>query len=89
MNQVKKDVLRMCVVCRQMKPKEQLVRVVITNDNLDYSIDGKKVNGRGAYVCKTHECLAKCIKTKAFNKAFKNNLPASLYDDLARVEVNE
>ncbi|WP_044495935.1 YlxR family protein, partial [Clostridioides difficile] len=39
-------------------------------------------NGRGAYVCKSSECLKKAIKSKALNKAFKIDVPDEVYDNL-------
>ena len=80
----------MCVVCRTMKPKDELVRIVFHNEDCtEYTLDAKKVNGRGVYVCRNQECINKCIKTKTLNKACKCNLPASIYEDLKKVELNE
>lgn len=71
--------LRMCVVCRNMKDKHELIRVVKNKDG-DVFIDNTfKANGRGAYVCKDAECIKKCIKTKMLNKAFKQPVPEDAY----------
>lgn len=66
--------LRMCVACRQMKDKRSLVRIV-KNKEGEISVDltGKK-NGRGAYICRDKDCLAKLKKQKSLNKAFKCNI---------------
>ena len=75
----KKVPLRMCVVCREMKPKNECIRVVRTTDD-NYVIDETgKMNGRGAYVCKNTKCLDKCLKTKALNKAFKHSISDEVY----------
>ena len=75
----KKVPLRMCVVCREMKPKNECIRVVRTTDDT-YVVDSTgKLNGRGAYVCKNPTCLEKCKKTKALNKAFKHNVNEQVY----------
>ena len=43
--------LRMCVVCRQMKEKSELLRV--TKNGGEFSVDvSGKLPGRGAYICK-------------------------------------
>ena len=49
----KKTPMRMCVGCREMKPKRELIRVVRSPDGA-VSLDpvGKKP-GRGAYVCRS------------------------------------
>ena len=58
---------RMCVVCRQMKPKTELLRIVNTLDGV--VVDGTgKLNGRGVYICKCTECVAKALKAKGFSK---------------------
>ena len=60
---------RMCVACRQMKPKNQLVRIVNTDNGVVIDESGK-LNGRGVYLCKSKECIEKSVKNKKF---FKNN----------------
>ena len=69
----------MCIACRQMKDKRELLRIVKDKEN-NISIDktGKK-NGRGAYICKDKECLAKLKKQKLLNKAFKTNISEDVY----------
>lgn len=58
----KKIPLRMCVGCREMRPKRELVRVVCSKDGqISVDLTGKAA-GRGAYVCPTEECLKKPLK---------------------------
>ncbi|MDR1619512.1 MAG: YlxR family protein [Clostridiales bacterium] len=83
----KKIPMRMCVGCRQMKPKKELVRVVRNNEGV-ISIDLKgKAPGRGAYVCRDGECLQRAKKTKALERAFEHKIEPVIYDTLAR-ELN-
>ncbi|MBO5022042.1 MAG: YlxR family protein [Clostridia bacterium] len=73
------DKLRMCVACREMKDKRQLIRVVKDKEgNISVDLTGKK-NGRGAYVCKNQQCLKTMTKQKSFNKAFKMNIDETVY----------
>ena len=58
---------RMCVVCRQMKPKTELLRIVNGADGVVVDKSGK-MNGRGVYVCANKECVAKAISSKGFVK---------------------
>lgn len=64
----KKIPLRMCVGCREMKPKRELIRVVRSPEG-EVSIDpvGKKP-GRGAYVCRQDVCLKRAIKQKQLER---------------------
>ena len=58
----KKIPMRMCVGCRQMKPKKELLRVVRSPEG-EVSLDptGKKP-GRGAYGCYSADCLKRALK---------------------------
>lgn len=58
---------RMCVSCRQMKPKSDLVRIVNTIDGVRVDLTGK-INGRGVYLCKCKECVCNALKNKKFYK---------------------
>ena len=70
---------RMCVCCRQMKDKNELVRVVKDKEgNIFVDITGK-ANGRGAYICKDKECFAKLKKQKSLSKAFKCQIADEIY----------
>ena len=67
MSGVKRIPERMCVACRQMKPKTELLRIVNTADGV--VVDGTgKLNGRGVYLCKSKECVTKALKSKGFLK---------------------
>ena len=83
----KKIPLRMCVVCREMKQKNDCIRVVRVDEST-YMIDETgKMNGRGAYVCKNPECINKCKKTKAFNRSFKHNVGDAIYDSVKEKSI--
>ena len=64
---VKKIPERMCVSCRQMKPKTELLRIVNTTDGVVVDFTGK-LNGRGVYLCKCAECVNRALKNKKFDK---------------------
>ena len=70
-----------------MKPKNELIRIVRTNQNK--FLLGFKIDGRGAYICRGHEkdksnmdCLQKCVKTRAFERSFKCCIPKEIYEKL-------
>ena len=67
----KKIPMRMCVGCREMKPKKELLRVVRSPEG-QVSIDpGGKKSGRGAYVCYQEACLARAIKQRQLDRALE------------------
>ena len=80
----KKIPLRLCVGCKEMKPKLELIRVIKTPEG-EVTLDatGRK-NGRGAYLCKNEECLKKLRKTKGLERSLKIAIPQEVYDKLEK-----
>ena len=71
--------MRMCVGCREMKPKACLLRVVKPQEG-DAHIDRVgKAPGRGAYVCNSIECLKKAQKTRALDRALETKIEDSVF----------
>ena len=67
--------MRMCVGCREMKEKKMLIRVVRSPEG-EMSLDpvGKKP-GRGAYVCRSADCLKRALKQKQLERQLDVTLP--------------
>lgn len=65
--------LRMCVVCRQMKTKPELLRIAKKDGGFLVDTSGKS-EGRGAYICKIGDCCEKFEKQRSFERAFKCTL---------------
>ncbi len=66
-----------------MKPKKELVRVVRSPEGeVSLDLTGRKP-GRGAYVCRSVECLRRARKARRFEKAFSCQIPEEVY---ARME---
>ena len=85
----KKIPLRLCVGCREMKPKKDMIRVVKTPENeIILDTTGRK-NGRGAYLCNDVECLKKAVKSSAIDRALKINVEKSVYEEMERQMSNE
>ena len=78
----KKIPMRQCLGCREMKPKQSLVRVVRSPEGA-ISLDARgKASGRGAYVCHDRECLKKARKSKALERSLDTQIPDEIYDRL-------
>lgn len=76
----KKIPMRMCLGCGEMKPKKELIRAVKSPEgeiSLDFT--GKK-SGRGAYICRSSECLEKARKGRRFEKSFSCKIDESVYE---------
>ncbi len=78
----KKIPMRMCVGCREMKPKQELIRVVRAPDGA-VSLDpvGKKP-GRGAYVCPDPACLNRAIRQKQLERQLDTALGSEVAESL-------
>ncbi len=75
--------MRMCVGCREMKPKRELLRVVRSPEGeISFDLTGRKP-GRGAYVCRSVECLNQAIKKKQLERAFSAPVSESVRESLA------
>lgn len=82
MLKAKKFPQRMCVGCRTMKFKRELVRVVRTpSGEICLDQTGKKA-GRGAYICPNKDCLEKAIKSKALERALQQQINPEIYESL-------
>lgn len=85
----KKIPMRMCVGCGENKPKKQLTRVVKTPEG-EIKIDlSGKLNGRGAYICKSADCLSKAHKSKRLEKTFKTAISDEIYSNLEKELLDE
>ena len=81
----KKIPMRMCVGCREMKEKSQLIRIVRTPEG-ETVLDAKgKRSGRGAYVCRQAECLRRAIRQKQLER----QLEITLSDEVIQALTEE
>jgi uncharacterized protein len=86
---VKKIPQRMCLGCQEMKPKKELIRVVKNAEGfIKVDLTGK-APGRGAYICKSVECLDKAIKTKRFERAFETKISDEIFTRLREELMND
>lgn len=80
----KKVPMRKCVGCGEMKNKKEMIRVLkTTEDEFILDATGKK-NGRGAYLCQEKTCFEKAVKSKGFERSFKQAIPKEVYEKLEK-----
>jgi hypothetical protein len=78
----KKQVLRTCVMSREVCEKKDLFRIVRTPEK-EVVIDLKgKANGRGAYLKKDKDVILKAKKTKVLDRQLEVEIPENIYDEL-------
>lgn len=80
----KKIPLRVCTGCGESKPKKEMIRILKTpEEEIVLDVTGKK-NGRGAYICRSVDCLHKAIKSKGLNRSLRVEIPGELLDSLEK-----
>lgn len=70
---------RMCVACRQMHPKSELIRIVKTDSGATFD-ESQKILSRGIYLCKKEECIKSAQKKKTFERVFGSVDVQKLYE---------
>ncbi len=89
MPKTKKIPMRMCIACREMKPKVEMTRVVKNAEDEIFLDPTGKAPGRGAYICSNEACLKKLTGKKLLNKAFSANVTAEVYRDVEEETLGE
>ena len=80
----KKIPMRMCLGCREMKPKRELLRVVRSPEG-EVSFDTVvKKPGRGAYICPRSECFHTAVKQRQLERQLEVQLTQEVLDALEK-----
>lgn len=80
----KKIPMCMCVGCREMKPKKELIRVVRQPSGQVMLDRTGKAAGRGAYVCPDSACLERARKSKVLERTLEAAIEPEVYEQLAK-----
>ena len=76
--------MRKCVGCNEMKNKKELIRILKTPEGeILMDATGRK-NGRGAYVCRSPECLLAAVRNKGLERALGVKIPEEIYENLKK-----
>lgn len=75
----------MCVVCRRMRDKSELIRTVRNKDGSFVVDPSGKLPGRGAYVCRDGDCVSRLEKARGLERAFKGSVPAEVKREIVRM----
>ncbi|WP_102411675.1 RNase P modulator RnpM [Beduinella massiliensis] len=82
--------MRMCVGCREMKPKRELLRIVKSPEGAIAFDRIGKAPGRGAYVCPSKECLTRAVKQRQLERALEMPVGEAVYAQLMeQVEAHD
>ena len=81
----KKTPTRRCTGCGEHFPKNALIRIVRTPEGEIVADLTGKLSGRGAYICKSAECLKKSRKGARLEHSLECSIPDSVYERLEEV----
>lgn len=76
--------LRTCVVTKEQLPKQELLRIVRTNNGEIFVDETGKMNGRGAYIKKNIEVLEKAKQSKILEKRLEIKIDDSVYEEIQK-----
>lgn len=80
---------RTCMGCNAKKDKKDLIRIV-KNKEQQICIDKTgKMEGRGAYICDSVECLEKVVKSKRLERVLDCKLDDDIYIELRGVIIDK
>ena len=74
--------MRMCVGCREMREKKALLRIVRAQDGTISFDRVGKAPGRGAYICKSKECLEKAVRQRQLERALEARVDEAVFAQL-------
>lgn len=74
--------MRMCVGCREMKEKRTLLRIVKNAEGIIRFDRVGKAPGRGAYVCRSKQCLEKAMRQHQLERALETKIDEAVYSQL-------
>ena len=75
---------RMCVACRTIKPKKELIRIVLCDGGVAVDTKGN-MPGRGCYLCNNKQCIEKAQKIHGAERGLKTNVPDSIYEECIKI----
>lgn len=80
--------MRTCIGCRESKPKKEMIRIACFEGGLRVDVTGR-AKGRGVYVCRDPECLAKVKSRGAIKRGFRMDFDEEalqrVYEELEQV----
>lgn len=81
---MKKIPLRKCIATNEQLSKKELIRVVKNKEGEVFVDPTGKMNGRGAYLKRSHEAIAIAKKKKLLARSLQIDIPEEIYTELEK-----
>lgn len=75
---------RTCAACRALRPQRELLRIAAFQGTAAVE-RGKRLPGRGAYLCKSAQCVEKAQKSRALQRALKCAVGDEIYEECMHI----
>lgn len=86
---MRKIPLRKCLATNEQLPKQQLIRVV-RNKEGEVSVDPTgKMNGRGAYLKRSHQAFEIAKKKKLLARSLQVDIPDEIFEELEKYDEDK
>ena len=76
---------RKCIVTGEMRPKNELIRVVRNKEGEVFVDQTGKKNGRGAYLTKNLEVINKAKESNILSRQLNANIDNAVYEELLQL----
>lgn len=73
---------RKCVVTNEMKPKNDMIRIVRNKEKKVFVDPTGKLNGRGAYITVDENIIKQAKEEKVLEKTFQVAIDEAIYNEL-------
>ncbi|MBR1753535.1 YlxR family protein [bacterium] len=78
-----KEIKRVCVACRKLKNRDELIKITKTHDTNNLVINpNSKTFGKSAYLCYNKSCIIEAFKKRKLEKSLKTSLTEEFKEKL-------
>lgn len=81
---MRKIPLRKCLATNEQLPKKELIRIVRNKEGEVFVDPTGKMNGRGAYLKRSHEAIEIAKKKKLLARSLQVDIPEEIFDELEK-----
>lgn len=81
---MRKIPLRKCLATNEQLPKKELIRVVRNKEGEVFVDPTGKMNGRGAYLKRSHEAIEIAKKKKLLARSLQVDIPEEIFEELEK-----
>lgn len=70
---------RMCVVCKNMFPKSELVRLIKNNEGIIIPDEKSMKSGKGIYICINRDCINSFLNDRRYRRTYHGSLTGEAF----------